>query len=259
MANAFVKQSRWSAWALTPLVAAMGLWHVMTTSGMWDNTIVPSPRNTMKALWEFRAVLRRDLVVTLSEVVLGFVITVLTAILIAVALHVRRDGRSRGIYVALVVLQSVPLWGIAPVLFYWTGPGALTRVVVIVLVAFFPVLVNTVEGLRQIDPELPDLLTSMGATRRQKVVLLEIPNAMVMVVAGAKVTLTMCLIGAVFAEMLVGDMVGLGYRIKEANAHFRVDLVFASVVVMSAIVMLLYGGLALLARRVQPWTFRNGE
>jgi len=231
--------------------ALLALWQLMVTGRVWDSTIVPSPIRTVAAAWEFRTVLARDFVVTSAEVSLGFLVTVSASLTAAIMLHLLK-GRLRGFYGLLIVLQSVPLWAIAPVLFYWTGPGLTTRLLVIVLTAFFPVLVNTVEGLRRIDQELSDVFDSMNAGVWQKLYRLEIPSVLYMVLAGSQVTLTMCLIGAVLAEMLVGDMVGLGYRIKAANAHFRIDLVFASVALLGVIVALFYSGLALLARRFDP-------
>jgi ABC-type nitrate/sulfonate/bicarbonate transport system permease component len=122
-----------------------------------------------------------------------------------------------------------------------------------VLVAFFPVLVNTLEGMERIDRDLMDLFDSLGATSWQKLLRLEFPSALHMVLAGFRVTLTLCLIGAVLAEMVIGDMIGLGYRIKEANAHFRVDLVFGCLALLGVLPSILLWILSLLSHRLQPW------
>jgi NitT/TauT family transport system permease protein len=191
-------------------------------------------------------------------VILGFLLTVGSAMVAAIALHLM-PRMSRATYGLLVVLQSVPLFAIAPVLFSLFGSGIGIRLVVIMLVAFFPVLVNTAEGLRRIDRELLDLFDSMNATRRQKLTMLEMPSALHMVFAGSKITLTMCVIGAVIAEMLIGDMTGLGYRIKSANAYFRADLVFACIALLALMTVVLYGMLSLVERRYQPWIPREKE
>jgi ABC-type nitrate/sulfonate/bicarbonate transport system permease component len=255
MAAAAMRELR-RVYALVPLAIIVAIWDLMVRFGIWNSTIVPSPKTTIDAIREFRSVLWRDTGVTLTEVVIGFLVTTMCAMGIAIWVHIA-PRVSRGVYSLLIILQSIPVWGIAPIIFYWAGAGLMTRIIVIILIAFFPVLVNTVEGLRTIDHELVDVFDSMNATVSQKLVLLELPNALHMVIAGSKITLTMCLIGAMFAEMLVGDMVGLGYRIREANAHFRIDLVFASVAVMSVMIMVLYGALAVIERRLQPW--RQGE
>ena len=242
------------SWLPLLVVAAVlvSVWHLLTTRNYWDPTIVPPPAKVLAAAWQYRSVLTLDTVVTLGEVVLGFIMTVAAALASAIVLHLL-PRVSKGVYGILIVVQSVPLWAIAPVLFYWTGPGLLTRLIVIVLVAFFPVLVNTMAGLRNIDRDLRDLFDSMNATRWQKLRMLEVPSAIRVMLAGFKITLTMCVIGAVLAEMLIGDMVGLGYRVRAANAHFRVDLVFASVAIMALIVVGLFALLTLLANKYQPW------
>lgn len=257
-----MSQSRVAASWGQSLVLLVGMtlaWHLLVSSGVWDSTIVPSPVGTARAIWEFRVVLARDTAVTFGEILLGFALTVVASLVAAVIIHTT-PRLSRGVYGLLVILQCVPLWAIAPVLFYWTGPGLVTRLVVIVLVAFFPVLVNTLEGLQRIDRDLMDLFDSLGATTGQKLLRLEIPSALYMVLAGFKVTLTLCLIGAVLAEMVIGDLIGLGYRIKQANAHFRVDLVFGCLVLLGVLASILLSGLSLLSQRLQPWlSSQEGE
>jgi len=230
----------------------VGAWDGMVRWGIWDSTIVPSPLRTIDAAWEFHTTLIHDFGITLIEVVSGFAITVCLSIFLAVIIHLY-PRRTSGTYSLLVILQAVPLWAVAPVLFYWIGPGLAARLVVIVLVAFFPVIANTVEGLRRTDSELFDLFESMNATARQRLMILEFPSALNMVCVGSKITLTMCLIGAVLSEMLIGDMVGLGYRIREANAHFRIDLVFASIASLSLMMISLYSLLGVIVRKLQPW------
>jgi NitT/TauT family transport system permease protein/putative hydroxymethylpyrimidine transport system permease protein len=238
------------------VVAIIVSWHFLVTHNIWDSTIVPSPARTLAAAIEFRSELAKDLMVTLVEVAAGFLITVASALLSAVALRLL-PSISKPAYSLLVILQCIPLWGIAPILFYWAGPGLLARLIVITLVAFFPVLVNTLEGMQDIDLELSDLFTSMDASRWQRLSLLEMPSALYMILAGAKVTLTLCVIGAVFAEMLIGDMIGLGYRIKEANAHFRIDLAIAAVILLAAMTLLIFSILTFLSGRLQPWNRRK--
>jgi NitT/TauT family transport system permease protein len=247
--------SRHRKWVYPLLVGIclIALWQLVATLNIWDPSIVPSPTGTLSALWEFGGDLIWDSLFTLAEVVSGFFVTVVVALFVATVLHVCPD-LSEGVYGYIVILQNVPLFAIAPILFLWTGPGFCTRLIIIVLVAFFPVLVNTMDGLRRIDRELLDLFDSMKATRTQKLLRLEMPSALHMVLAGSKITLTMCVIGAVLAEMLVGDMIGLGYRIKQANAHFNVNEVFAALALLSVTGIGLFLLFTWLARRVLPLT-----
>jgi ABC-type nitrate/sulfonate/bicarbonate transport system permease component len=212
---------------------AARLWH-------WDASFVPPPSKVVLALWEFRGQLTIDSVFTFLWILGGFSITVIAALITAVAIHSMPGKLSRPIYGVLVMLQSVPVFAITPVITYWAGTGVATRLILIVLVAFFPVLANTAEGMQHLDPDLVDLFVSMNATKAQRLLKLELPSALAMIAAGIKITLTMCAIGVVVAEMAVGEMTGLGYRPKEALSHFRVDEAFASVLLLVLIVVALY-------------------
>lgn len=239
-------------WTALVVFVVLALWQYLSSSGVWNASIVPPPSQAARALWEFRVTLLVDAGVTLAEIVIGFLMTVGLAILFSATLHLL-PAFSRDLYAVLILLQCVPLWALAPLLFYWLGPGLLTRLVVVVLMAFFPVVVNTTDGLKQVDRDLTDVFRCIGASKWERFRKLEFPGALVMVLAGSKVTLTMCLIGAVLAEMLIGDMIGLGYRLREASAHFRVDLVFAAVALLSAIALALFALISVTASRLLPW------
>jgi ABC-type nitrate/sulfonate/bicarbonate transport system permease component len=229
------------------------VWQLLVIGFNLNQAFAPSSSKVIRALWDFRGLFLKDTVFTFVWVVVGFLVTVVIATGAAIVLHLMPQALSRPVYGMLVILQSVPVFAIAPALYYWTGVGKLLRLVIIVLVAFFPVLVNTADGLRSIDRELLDLFESMNATKWQRLKHLEVPSALQMIVAGLKITVTMCVIGVVVAEMIVGEMIGLGYRPKEASAHFRLDEVMAAVVLLAVIVVALYGLVALITRRLQPW------
>jgi NitT/TauT family transport system permease protein len=154
-----------------------------------------------------------------------------------------------------VLLQTVPLFPVAPILFYLTGPKHifLDQVVTIVLAAFFPILVTTTEGLKRVDSELMGYFDSLDATRLQKLLYLEIPTAVHMVIAGAKITVTMCVVGTFFAETLVGEMKGLGFRIKYGDDRFNVSLVFASLLILAVVSASTYWIVSASAKLLQPW------
>jgi ABC-type nitrate/sulfonate/bicarbonate transport system permease component len=190
----------------------------------------------------------------------GFVLTVFLSFVIAVLLHLVPKVSSL-LFDVLVMLQSIPLFAIAPVLFYFTGRGhtTLDQLITIILAAFFPVLVTTVDGLTRVDRDLIDVFNAMNATRWQKLVKLEIPSALYSVIAGSKITLTMCVIGTVLAEMLVGEQRGLGFRIKEANAMMNMGGVFASLILLAILTIVLFGALTFIAELAQPWASSEEE
>jgi ABC-type nitrate/sulfonate/bicarbonate transport system permease component len=240
---------------LCSVVAA--LWEVLVRVHVWNPTFVASPSRILAAIWDFRQILWGDLIFTFVWILLGFLATVISAGLTAMALHILPEAFSRPIYGVLVILQCVPVFAVVPALAYWTGVGKLTRLIIIVLVAFFPILVNTLDGLRSIDSELIDLFDSMNASKSKKLLLLETPSALQMVIAGLKVTLTLCAIGAVVAEMTIGERIGLGYRPREASDHFRMDEVFAAIILLVIVVLVLYKLLGFGARKLQPWRYHT--
>lgn len=238
------------------LVCIFGLtvWKLIIALRFFDETLVPSPSATFQAMRNAAPDLVKDLPYTLGLISSGFLITVLLSFLIAVGLHLL-PKISDLLFNMLVLLQSVPLFAIAPVLFYFTGRDRnfVNQLVTVVLTAFFPVLVTTAEGLRSVDKDLIDVFKAMNATRWQKLLKLEIPSALHLVLAGSKITLTMCVIGAVLAEMLVGDQRGLGFRIKEANAHMNMAGVFASLILLATMTVVLFSLLTFGGKFIQPW------
>lgn len=238
-----------------PLVLAVllaFLWELLARLRHWDPAYVPPPSKVVLAVWEFHGQFMLDAIFTFAWILGGFFATLFAALFTAIVVHTLPQWMARPVYSLLVMLQSVPVFAIIPALAFWTGIGAMSRITIIALVAFFPVLVNTVEGLRQIDPNLVDLFDSMNATRWQKLLKLELPSALAMVLAGAKITLTMCAIGVVVAEMAMGERKGLGYRPKEALQHFRMDEAFAAVLLLALIVNALYQGLHVLFAKLYP-------
>jgi len=230
------------------------VWNFIVSVGIWDETIVPSPIATFKALLQFHDEFLNDFIFTFGLICEGFILTILLALGIAVCLHFL-PKLSKIIYNLSVMLQSVPLFAIAPVLFYFTGRDhiRLGQLITIILTAFFPVFVNTTEGLQRIDRDLSDVFDSMNATKCEKFVKLALPSALHMVLAGLKITLTMCVIGAVIAEMLVGEQRGLGFRVKDANAHMNMAEVFAALVLLAFTTILLFFVLRMIAYFIQPW------
>jgi NitT/TauT family transport system permease protein len=242
-------------------LVVLGVWYLIGALKVFDESLVPPPFAIFAAMRAARPDLQNDIPYTLALISVGFVVTIILSFLVAVCLHFVPKRISGALFDLLVMLQSIPLFAIAPVLFYFTGRDRnfLNQLITVVLAAFFPVLVTTAEGLRHIDKDLADVFESMNATRWQKLVKLEIPSALYMVVAGSKITLTMCVIGAVLAEMLVGEQKGLGFRIRQANALMNMAEVFACLILLAVLTTILFGILKYLAELAQPWASSEEE
>jgi NitT/TauT family transport system permease protein len=152
----------------------------------------------------------------------------------------------------LVASQSVPVVAIAPLLIIWFGSGRLSKVLVCALIVFFPVLVNTMVGIRSVGENLHDLMRSLGASRWQTFRMLEVPAALPVLLGGLKIGVTLATVGAVVGEFVGADQ-GLGFLINQARGLFNTPLVFVAILALIAIAVTLYAAVLLLEMRLLRW------
>jgi ABC-type nitrate/sulfonate/bicarbonate transport system permease component len=235
------------------LLVALGLliWELWVRLAETPAWLLPPPSAIARTLVDDRALLARHARVTLIEVVLGFALALVAGALLAVAIDASRT-LERAVYPLVVASQTVPIPALAPLLLVWFGYGLLPKVLVAALVAFFPIVVNTVDGLRATDRETLQLLRSLGAGPWARFRLAKLPSALPSLFSGARVGVAVAVIGAVFGE-LVGASEGLGYLTTRAAADFNTARVFAAVVVLSALGVGLFALVALIERLLLPW------
>lgn len=246
-------------WLLPALVIAglVAIWQVAASTGAVSDALdlkpflVPSPAEIAEALWQNRALLAENAWVTLKEVLLGFGCALVAGLAFAVVLHLFETMR-RAFYPLVVATQTIPIVVIAPILVIWFGYGIGPKLAIVALICFFPITVNTLDGLRSVDPEAIKMMRTLDASRWQTFRRVEAPTALPYVFSGAKIAMAVAVIGAVFAELASPES-GLGYLIFQDSYHFETDRQFASVVVLSAMAISLFGLLALAERRVVTW------
>ena len=226
-------------------------WELIADALSIEPFLVPAPSDVAESLWTDRELLAENAWVTVQEVLLGFAIAVAAGVAFAVALHLSEVLR-RAFYPLLIASQTVPVIAIAPILVVWLGFGIGPKLAIIALVCFFPITVNTLDGLRSVDPELPRMMRTLDATRAQILRRVEIPAALPFLFSGAKIAAVISVIGAVFGEWSGADE-GLGHLILVAQGQVQTARVFAAVVVLSALAIALFGLLALLERRYGWW------
>jgi putative hydroxymethylpyrimidine transport system permease protein len=239
---------------LVLLLAAWELaarWHVIADALSLKPYLVPAPSDVASALWSDRSLFATNAWVTLREVLGGLAIAIAVGFALAVVLHLSGVLR-RAVYPLLVASQTIPIIAIAPILVVWFGYGAGPKLAIIALVCFFPVTVNTLDGLRSVDPELPKLMRTLDASRLQALARVEIPAALPYFLSGARIAVAVAVIGAVFGEW-AGSSSGLGYLILNLQNQLQTAKVFAAIVVLSAIAIALFGLLALAERRFAWW------
>ncbi|MEI2702233.1 MAG: ABC transporter permease [Baekduia sp.] len=229
-------------------------WALLAAFGGIPDSSLPSPSAVAAALADERSLIAGAALVTLLEVVLGLALAIVAgaAFGLLVALS-PAAGRAVGPW--LVVSQMMPVPAIAPIVVLWAGFGVWPKVIVIALVSFFPVAVAAAAGLRQADPELLDLLKSLGAGRRRRLTIAQIPAALPQFFSGLRVAAALAVIGAVFAEW-AGSSDGLGYLVLTWGNQVRTAEVFAVIAVLSVIGVGLVGLVALAGRLLTPWRER---
>lgn len=245
---------------LAPLVIVITLLGGWELAARWDVLadllgiepfLVPAPSQIAEALWLDRSLLAEDAWITLQEVVLGFLIAVTAGVAFAAALHLS-DTLRRAFYPLLVASQTVPIIVLAPILVVWFGFGIGPKLAIIALICFFPITVNTLDGLRGVDGEQIKLMRTLDATRLQILGRVEGPSALPGFFSGAKIAAAIAVIGAVFGEWAGSDS-GLGHLMLTSSAQLLTARTFAAVVVLSAMAIALFLAVAALERRVVWW------
>jgi NitT/TauT family transport system permease protein len=248
------RSSRWHL-LLAPAFGAVLLltWALVARSGMYAPFIVPSPSSVAERWWDIATdgSLIRHTAVTLREVLTGLLFGVLAAFWLGYLLAKNRIV-AYTLTPYLVALQAVPIVAVAPLLIIWFGAGIASKVIICALLVFFPMLVNTVLGMRNIPPELHDLMRSLEATPLQTFWHLELPAALPILLGGLKVSATLSVIGAVVGEF-VSASAGLGYLINFGRGVYDTPLVIAAVFTLTGLALLLYGLAAWLERILLDW------
>ena len=227
-------------------IGLLVLWQVVVKLLGVPAWLLPAPTDIVSAMVANAGSLTFHGLVTLSEVLVGFALAFLVGVALAIAIA-KVPVLDRALYPYVVASQTIPVIAIAPLLLFWFGYGLWPKAIVVVLISFFPIAVNTVDGFRSVDPELRNLLRTMGASPAQIFTKVELPAALPYLLSGTKVAIAVSVIGAVVGEW-VGAQAGLGYYMIRAAAQFHADLVFAAIVVLSALGIGLFGLVALVER-----------
>jgi ABC-type nitrate/sulfonate/bicarbonate transport system permease component len=227
------------------------IWEMVVNAGLIERFILPSPTDVIKTLIRIIPVLRRDIIVTLQEAGLGFVLSIVFSIILAVLMDSIKIVK-KAIYPLLIVSQTVPIIALAPLFMMWFGFGMLPKVIVVVLVCFFPIVVSLLDGLDSLDKDEINLLRSMGATRFQIFKLAKFPSAMINFFSGLRIAATYSIMGAVIGEWLGGSE-GLGVYMIRVKHSYAIDKFFAAILIIVVLSMLLFKLLSIIQNILMPW------
>ncbi len=237
----------------TTVAAALAAWQVIAVTSGLPPFVLPSIERVAAAGWNTRAALGDAIASTLLETALGLGISLALGVGLAAIMDWSRLMR-RALYPLLVASQTVQIMAIAPLLIIWFHFGLTPIVIIVVLVCFFPLAVNTADGLASADPDLIALLRAMGATRAQIWRLVRLPSALPSFFSGLRVAVTYSIVGATIAEW-VGGSVGLGNYMLVSWHSLATDQVFVAIVVTTVLSMGLFALVALIERALLPWYY----
>jgi putative hydroxymethylpyrimidine transport system permease protein len=250
---------RWTVRRYIPaagfILAVVAIWEALVRVTDMPNWLLPRPLRILEALWETRNQLISHALPTIVESIIGFAIAVAGGIVVGMV--VTRFALFRqAVYPLLVALQTVPPMALAPLLVVWFGYGLLPKVLLVVLVVFYPVAVSTVGGLEAVDRKLVNLLRTMGATNLQIYLKVRIPAALPSIYSGMKVGATYTVITAIVGEWM-GASKGLGIYLLRASNSFQTDRVFAGIFAVAVLSVVLFGLVDLSQRLAMPWYYRQ--
>lgn len=238
-------------YATIAIVSFLLIWQLASVVFNIPTYLLPSPLGIVDDATLHWRVLLHHTGITTFEVVTGFVLSVLIGLPLA-ALFTFSRAMEKSIFPLIVGSNTIPKVALAPLLLAWFGFGLKPKILIVVLVAFFPIMINAVVGFKSLSPQMIYLARSMGATSSQIFWQFYLPNALPNIFAGFKVATSLAVIGAVVAEFVGADG-GLGYVMMIANADLNIARQFAAIVLLSMIGMVFFWIIEWLERIVLPW------
>lgn len=243
--------SRWLG--LLSVILGIFAWEFLVRLSGLPRFILPSPLDVwtrlLKSLTDGSLLYHTG--ITLLEITLGMLVGVTFATALGYTLAKSRS-LEKILAPYLVASQAIPVIAIAPLLVIWLGHGIISKVVICALIVFFPVLVNTVVGVRAVPPALYDMMNSLRASRWQVMYKLEVPASLPVLFGGLRIGATLSVIGAIVGE-LVDAKAGLGFLLKVGDFQYDTSMVFVAVIMLVALALSLYGVVTLLERRFLKW------
>ena len=233
------------------IIVILAIWEWACRQFAIPEYLLPPPTTVLATIVRRFDLLAMHTMVTTGEIIAGFLLSIVVGGVLAL-LIVNFRPFERAIYPLLVISQAVPKVAIAPLFIVWLGFGWEPKVLVAVLIAFFPIVVDLVAGIRSVPPSMRKLALSMGANRYVTLSKFLIPHALPHLFSGLKVAVTLAVSGAIIGEFVGADR-GLGYLLLFANGQLDTNLLFATVVVLSVIGIVLFYLLLLLEAWLMPW------
>ena len=243
--------------AILSVGALLAAWESYVRIAGLPPATLPAPSRVLAQAFAERAALLANSWPTLQATLAGFAASLLIAFVFSVLIDFVPRLRS-ALMPVFVISQTLPLVAIAPLIVLWFGFGLLPKILLVALVTFFPMLVALTRGYEATEPEIEELLTTMGASRWKRFCAARLPSSLPYFFAGLRISITYAVVGAIFAEY-AGAARGLGIYILNAKNNFRADLVLAAVLVSALLTLLLFSLAVLAERLTMPWHRANED
>ena len=239
-------------WAM--IAGVFLLWELAVRVFGIEQFVLPSPTDTFASMWQWRGPLLENAAQTLMTSLIGFALAVVGGVALGCAIGGSALVYS-AIYPMLIGFNAVPKVAVVPVLVIWFGIGTVPAVITAFLLSFFPIVVNVATGIATVEPELRDVLRALGAGPLDIILKIGLPRAMPFFFASLKIAVSVAFVGSILAETIAANS-GIGHLMVVASSRFDVPLVFAALVVTSAMGVAMYLVAAGIEARMTGWTVR---
>lgn len=242
-----------SPWLFT--IGLFVLWELACRIFNVDTFVLPAPSQIFEAAVRYWSPLLKNSFVTLWTTLAGFALAVAFGIVLGIVVGWSR-AIYRGLYPVMIGFNSIPKVAVVPILIIWFGIGVVPAVLTAFLMSFFPIAVNVATGLATVEPEMEDVLRSLGAKPRDIILKVGLPRALPYFFASLKVAITLAFVGSVISESIASNR-GIGTLMVQAASDFRIALVFAGLVVTAVMGIAMYASFAMLELRTTHWATRR--
>ncbi len=241
-----------------PWLVVAGLflvWELGCVAFQVQEFVLPRPSVVLATLYQSAGPIWFHAQQTLFTTIVGFALAIVGGLLLGVLVGSSQLAY-KGLYPVLIGFNSIPKVAVVPVLVVWFGIGTVPAILTAFLISFFPIAVNVATGLATLEPEMEDVLRSLGAKRTDILLKVGLPRSMPYFFASLKVAVTLAFVGSVISETIASNQ-GIGTLMIQASSSFRIPLVFAGLIVIAVMGILLYAAFAVLERRWTGWATRK--
>lgn len=230
-------------------------WQFVTWAFKVPIYLMPSPIDIVVGGMKLGSALLSNTAETLTTVLIGFALSCLVGIPLGVMVSVNRLV-SESIYPLIVFLNAIPIVAIAPILVVIFGTDMTARLIIVTLIAFFPIMVATASGILDTPAEMLDLARVAGASTITEILTVRLPHATAFIFGGLRIGVTVAVVGGVVAEFVNANK-GLGFLVTSSTAQFAIPTAMACVVILAVISVLLYEAINMIHRIFFSWSLRN--